>query len=147
MAHVNEVAKSNDYGTENVKELSEIKKDDLDVAKIVKDYYKNAPEETKREMVESFHKDVTENMKKDEAFKSFIENEEISPEITEDVIKDVDTATFELALEKSPNIPAAYAEGLVRVKNNFIDKNWIELALEQDEKLNKKENADRKMTI
>lgn len=145
MAHVSEIAKSNDYATENVKELSEIEKSDVDVAKIVKEYYENAPKQIKRKMVEYFHKDVAEDMKKDEKLKSFVEDEEISPEITADAIEDIETAKFELALERSPNIPAAYAEGLVRVKNSFIDKNWIELALEQDEKLNKKENADRKM--
>jgi hypothetical protein len=122
MSHVNEVAKSNDYATENVKELSEIEESDIDVAKIVKEYYKNAPEKIKKEMVKSFQKDVAEGMEKDEKFKSFVEDEETSPEITEDAIKDVDTATFELALEKSPNIPRTYRDGLMRVKNSFIDK-------------------------
>jgi hypothetical protein len=35
----------------------------------------------------------------------------------------------------------------MRVKNSFIDKQWIELALKQEEKLNKKENPDKKMTV
>lgn len=144
MNHVHEIAKSNDYGAENVKELSEIRSEDVDLAKKIKEHYENASEETRKAMVEEFNRSVTEDMAQEEDFKSLMEDSKETSEITDDVVEDFNQVAFMKTLEKYPNVPASYRDALRAVERKSFNQQEIEEIMEQD-KVIKNENADKKM--
>ena len=104
--NVNEVAKSNEYSRESVKEIS---REDIKNVEELKNYYNQASEDEKQRLNNEFSQNLRNELNNDPELKSALEWEEIiDSEIRDDDTKNLENLkTLQNTLDAYPNLPEA----------------------------------------
>lgn len=119
-----EVAKSNEYSGEAVKEVS---REDVKDVEDFKNYYEQASEEEKKKLNYEFSVNLQQEISKDPDLQTAIEWENsIDSEITESDINDInDLNALQNSLNAYPNLPRANRQAIDRmIYSPFRSSEW-----------------------
>ena len=142
---VSEIAKSNEV--ERNIDSSIITPKDLELVESLKTSYANSTPEQKKEMNNQFDKKVKDQMKNSPEFSHFLDNKDMTPDITEREEEQLRQLNLVTALEKYPNIPEVYRQAIKEMEYQPASnaEEEIDEALDQNRQSQKIDNIDGKM--
>jgi len=105
-----EVARSNEYNEESIKEIS---REDIKTVEEFKDYYNQASEDEKQQLNQEFADNVQKELDKNPELKSEIEWDNVDSEVRESDVEKVDMLNdLQNSLKNYPDIPNANREAI-----------------------------------